>query len=46
MYSINWEWLLATINGVDYTLVAIIITVDHYRRYWKKRATRYYMGGK
>jgi len=44
MYNINWEWLLATINGVDYTLVAIIITVDHYRRYWKKRATRYYIG--
>ena len=44
MYTINWELLLATINGVDYTLIAIIITVDHYRRYWKKRATRYYIG--
>ena len=44
MYTINWEYLLSTINGVDFTLIAIIITVDHYRRYWKKRATRYYIG--
>ena len=46
MYSIDWEWFLATINGFDFTLIAIIITIDHYRRYWKKRATRYYIGGK
>ena len=46
MYNIDWEWFLATINGFDLTLIAIIIVSDHYRRYWKKRATRYYMGGK
>jgi len=46
MYTINWEWFLATINAFDWTLIAIIYAEDHYRRYWKKRATRYYMGGK
>ena len=37
---------LSSINGLDLILVALIILIDHKRRYWKKRATRYYMGGK
>tara|TARA_R100001530_G_scaffold100685_1_gene70013 strand:+ start:824 stop:964 length:141 start_codon:yes stop_codon:yes gene_type:complete len=46
MYNIDWDWFLMTINGFDLTLIAIIIALDHYRRYWKNRATKYYMGGK
>ena len=46
MYTIDWDWFLATINGFDLILIAIIIVIDHKRRYWKKRATRYYIGNK
>ena len=37
---------MSTVNGLDLMLIALLLLSNHYRRYWKRRATRYYIGDK